>query len=177
VIIGSLGPEKGHQYFIQAARRVIEAVKSVKFLIVGDGPLRRNLELKTTELDLTDNISFTGVRNDVPEILSLADIFIIASIEEGLPMVLLEAMASRKPIVATHVGAIPKVIENGLNGLLVPPHNVEELAGAIKALLFDEKKAQELAYNGYETVEKFYSSQNMCNNYMKLYHELVPEQA
>ncbi|NOZ26037.1 MAG: glycosyltransferase, partial [Nitrospirae bacterium] len=104
--IGSLGHEKGHVYLLKAARDIVRAGDSVRFLIVGDGPLRDELKRMVVELGIEESVTFTGYRKDVPELLSVMDIFVLPSVKEGLPMVLLEAMASKKPVIATRVGAV-----------------------------------------------------------------------
>jgi len=170
--IGNLGDEKGHVYLLRAARNIVKYVKSVKFLFIGDGPLRGDLENEATQLGIGDHIIFTGFRTDIPNLLSIMDIFVLPSVKEGLPMVLLEAMAAKKPVIATRVGAIPRVVDNG-NGILVEPRDAEGLEKAIVSLLTNEEKRRKYASAGFETVRTQFSSERMSSEYFDLYRELL----
>ncbi len=171
--IGSLKIEKGHIYLLKGAKEIIKKYKDIKFFIIGDGPLRKQLEDEAKNLGIEKNVIFTGLRNDVPELLSIMDVFVLPSIKEGLPMVLLEAMAAKKPVVATRVGAVPKVIENDENGILIGPKDVSGLEKAIITLINNKEKAHDLAFKGYTKVKKYFSSENMCRRYLNLYQELI----
>jgi len=170
--IGRLGDEKGQIYLLQAARGVVEKEKSVRFLIVGDGPLREYLKEETAKLGIADSVTFTGYRQDIPELLSAMDLFILPSIKEALPMVLLEALAARKAVIATRVGAIPKVVNNE-NGIMVDPGDAAGLQDAILSLLANEEKRREYASAGYDTVKTHFSLERMRSEYIDLYHELL----
>ena len=171
--IGSLKYEKGHEYLLRAAKEVLESHTSVKFLIVGSGPLRNSLEGQVKSLGIANDVIFTGYRKDVAELLSVMDIFVLPSVKEGLPMVLLEAMAAKKPVVATRVGAVSKVISDNETGILVEPGDVSALQRTIGNLLKDTVKTQGLALKGYERVKKDFSSESMCREYLTLYRELL----
>jgi len=170
--IGNLGQEKGQKYLLQAARGINQNYKNVKILLVGDGPLQADLMQQAVQLGLSDSIIFTGYRTDIPRLLSIMDIFVLPSLIEGLPMVLLEAMASKKPIIATNVGAIPKVINND-NGILVEPKDVAGLQHAIENLLQNSAMRHKYATAGYETVKANFSSDRMCSKYYELYKEVT----
>jgi len=170
--VGNLGAEKGYVYLLQAAKGILNNVESVKFIFVGDGPLRTYLENEASELGIGHNVIFTGFRTDIPDLLSAMDIFVLPSVIEGLPMVLLEAMAAKKAVVATNVGAIPKVVNNG-NGILVEPRDVAGLHNAILSLLTSEEKRQRYASAGHETVRTHFSSERMSSEYIALYNELL----
>jgi glycosyltransferase involved in cell wall biosynthesis len=174
--IGNLGAEKGHMYLLQAAKDIVKNVGSVKFFFVGDGPLRGCLENEAKQLGIGDHVIFTGFRTDIPNLLSIMDIFVLPSLKEGLPMVLLEAMAAKKAIVATRVGAIPKVVNNG-NGILVEPKDAEGLREAIVSLLTNEEKRRKYASAGYETVRMQFSSERMSSEYFDLYSELLGDRS
>lgn len=173
--IGSLKYEKGHEYLLKAAKEVLESHAAIKFLIVGGGPLRNSLEDEAKNLGIAGNVIFTGYRKDVAELLSVMDIFVLPSVKEGLPMVLLEAMAAKKPIIATRVGAVSKVIRDNETGILVEPGDVSALQRAIGNLLNDTMKTQGLALKGYGRVKKDFSSENMCREYLTLYKELLSQ--
>ena len=174
--IGRLGDEKGQIYLLRAAEGVVEKEKSVRFLIVGDGPLRKYLKEETAKLGIADRVTFTGYRQDIPELFSVMDLFVLPSIKEALPMVLLEALAARKAVIATRVGAIPKVVNNE-NGILVEPGDVEGLRNAILSLLASEEKRQRYASAGHNTVKTHFSSERMSSKYIDLYNELLGDRS
>jgi glycosyltransferase involved in cell wall biosynthesis len=174
--VGRLSEEKGHSHLLRAADNVLRTCPDVVFLIVGDGPLRKNLQDKALQLAQGGSVNpflFTGVRNDMEEIYSLMDIFVLPSLTEGLPMVLLEAMAAQKPVVATKVGAVPRVIDDGHSGLLISPGDVESLSEAIIDLLEDPQKAQHLAQNGYKRVRDHFSAKRMAEQYVEVYKDVL----
>ena len=176
VVIGTIGrlvPEKGYSFLLRSARQICDSYSDTKIVFVGDGPLRRQLEQEVEELDLKSRVHFLGVRDDVPALLSRMDIFVLPSISEGIPMVLLEAMAAGKPIVATSVGAIPRIIRDRHTGLLVPPGDAETLASAIEFLLEDRRKAQDMAINARKEVQAKFSSTAMAQKYIERYDLLV----
>jgi len=171
--IGSLVIEKGHIYLLEAARQILDVVKDLKFLIIGDGPLRKALEEKSEELGIKKDIIFMGQRKDIPELLMAMDVFALPSIKEGLPIALLEAMASKRPVIATRIGAIPNVIENEDIGVLVEPKDITGLRDAIMNLLNDPGRMNLLARKGFDRVCRDFSSDEMAKNYLKLYNELA----
>ena len=171
--IGNLGTEKGHIYLLEAAKQILDVVKDLKFLIIGDGRLRKPLEEKSEELGIKKHVIFTGQRKDIPELLMAMDIFVLPSIKEGLPIALLEAMAAKRPVIATRVGAIPKVIENRDIGVLVEPKDIKGLRDAIMNLLNDPGRMNLLARKGFDRVCMDFSSDEMGKNYLKLYNELI----
>jgi glycosyltransferase involved in cell wall biosynthesis len=130
------------------------------------------LTRKAAELGVGEKVLLTGVRTDLPRVYSAMDIFVLPSLKEGLPMVILEAMASRKPIIATNVGGIPRVIENGSEGILVNPSNVVELSEAIITLLKNEEMSKRLAQNACNKVTQQFSSEAMCARYIGIYEEV-----
>ncbi|MFC2061047.1 GT4 family glycosyltransferase PelF [Elusimicrobiota bacterium] len=167
--IGRLVPEKGYGYLLDAFQKVSEEAAETKLLIVGDGPLKGQLESEVKEKGLKEKVIFTGIRKDISEILSIMDIFVLSSINEGMPMVLLEALSARCPVVSSPVGAIPLIIEDRQTGLLVNPQDTGKLAEAILGLLKDKEKALLLAKNGYERVARDFSAQKMAQKYHSLY--------
>jgi glycosyltransferase involved in cell wall biosynthesis len=171
--IGRLGIEKGHIYLLEAARQILDVVKDLKFLIIGNGPLRKQLEEKSEKLGIKKHVIFMGQRKDIPELLMAMDIFVLPSIKEGLPVTLLEAMAAKRPVIATRVGAIPKVIENKDTGILVEPKDVTGLRDAIMNLLNDPGRMNLFAREGFNRVCMDFSSDEMGKNYLKLYNELT----
>jgi glycosyltransferase involved in cell wall biosynthesis len=171
--VASLREGKGHGYLLEAAKSIISSFPEVRFLIVGEGSERRRLEEKVSELGLLGKVIFTGGRKDVPEILSILDIFVLPSLNEGLPMALLEAMASRVPVVATRVGAVPKVVVHKETGLLVEPGNSEALSTAISELLTKREEATHLGLQGYFKVQNEFSAQTMSARYFDVYQQVL----
>jgi glycosyltransferase involved in cell wall biosynthesis len=171
--ISRLTPEKGHYIFIEAAEKIIKAYPLTLFVIAGDGILENELKQKAEELKISDRLIFTGLVDNIPELLSLFDIFVLPSLTEGFPMALLEAMAAKIPVIASKVGAIPKLIIHNKSGLLVEPQNISSLEKAIVALLNNKDKANRFARNGYKIILKNYSSKIMTRKYMDIYDTLL----
>lgn len=171
--IGRLSKEKGHIYFLQAAKEVLKRFPKVIILIVGSGSLKEELEDQAKAIGLEDKVVFTGFRKDIPEIFSSMDVFVLPSLMEGLPMVLLEAMAAQKPIIATEVGEIPKILEQGELGVLVKPKDVRGLADAIISVLRGDNEVSGITRNLFNTVRDNYSSQKMAEKYVKVYQEVL----
>jgi glycosyltransferase involved in cell wall biosynthesis len=170
--IGRLVPEKGQHLLIEAAERLKDEFADAHFVIVGDGDLRGDLEQQVAAANLTGRFRFLGTSNRVPEILSVMDVFTLPSISEGLPMVILEAMAAKKPIIATKVGAIPEVLMHGEAGIVIPPES-EALANAISGLLRNPGEAQKMTASAYQRVLDGYSSEKMVREYVKIYDSLL----
>jgi glycosyltransferase involved in cell wall biosynthesis len=138
--IGNLNRFKGHAYFLRAAGRIKQRVSNATFLVVGrrldtDPGYWGQLQRLTAELGLERDVRYTGFRDDIPAVLSILDVFVLSSILESCPVVLLEAMAMRVPVVTTDVGAAREMVLDGRTGLVVPPRDAEALAGAVLALL------------------------------------------
>jgi glycosyltransferase involved in cell wall biosynthesis len=172
--VARLVTAKRLDYLLEAARTVCEAVPRARFLIIGDGPLREELEGQALNLDLIpENVRFLGSRQDIPELLSSVDIFVLSSEREGLPVSLLEAMAASRPVVATQVGGIPQVIEDGHNGLLVSAHDPAGLAKAILTLIEDSTLRESVAREGYQTVKARFSADVIGRQITVLYDDLL----
>lgn len=171
--VGRLSPEKGFEYFIHAAKIVLRDYPRTCFLIIGEGPEKEKLCGLSASLGIGENTFFAGLRGDVAALYRIMDVFAVTSLYEGLPMVLLEAMASQRPVVSTNVGGIPQLIEDRFNGLLVEPGNVIELADSIKLLLADKKQAELFSKRSYTKVVKEFSSRAMADNYHKSYLNLL----
>jgi glycosyltransferase involved in cell wall biosynthesis len=180
--VGRLSAEKGHINLVKTAEKLLQECAEVVFLIVGDGPLRQNLEADSCQLAEKIHVKsgngkppfiFAGVRRNMQDVYALMDVFVLPSLTEGLPMALLEAMAAKKPVVATRVGAVPRVIADGRSGLLVPAGDVDALAEAIIRLMKDPQEAGRLAQRGHERVKKDFSSQTMTQRYIEVYQEVL----
>ena len=144
----------------------------MKFLVVGDGPLRKDMEEQTLTLGLTKDIIFTGWKTNVADYIGVMDIFCIPSRWEALPLVLLEAMALGKPVVATNVGGIQEALEDGKTGILVPPFNSGALANAIMSLVSNRETAQMMGKAGTQRAQQLFSVEKMIMHYERLYLDL-----
>lgn len=176
LFVGRLVKYKGLEYLLKAMRTVIEILGDVRLLIVGDGPLRRELEYLTRKNALEKYISFFGnVNSEILRIVyALSDIFVLPSISnsEGFGIVLIEAMAHAKPVIASNVGGVPYVVNNGINGLLVAPKNYEMLGKSIVELLLDANKAQELGRKGQEYAKSNYSWNSTIKRIVEVYTKI-----
>ncbi|MGH7380644.1 MAG: glycosyltransferase [Candidatus Methylomirabilales bacterium] len=175
-LIGTMGRltyVKGLQPFLRAARIIRSKRPTVKFLIAGDGPLKVPLQALAREYGLEKEVLFLGHRHDACEVLGLMDLFVLPSLSEGIPMVLLEALALARPVVASRVGGIPEVIEHRVSGILVTPGREEELAQNCIALMDDSGWAQRLGAAGRKRVEEEFSARFMAEKVAEVYRALV----
>ncbi|MGO9098764.1 MAG: glycosyltransferase [Mycobacterium sp.] len=143
-IVAVLRPEKDHVSLLRAARTVVDELTNARFLIIGDGPTRPQLEALCTELGITANVHFAGSRDDVARLLPAIDVFALTSTSECFPISVLEAMACARPAVCSAVGGIPEVIKDGETGYLVPPKNPLQLAARLVRLLRDPQTARRM---------------------------------
>ncbi|MCH7664250.1 MAG: GT4 family glycosyltransferase PelF [Chloroflexi bacterium] len=172
-MVGRLVPVKDHKTFFQAARLVLDALPTVRFLVVGDGPLESELKNDVQELGISNEVSFLGYRDDIPELMSLFDLAVISSLHESFSLVLAEANACGKAVVATRVGGIPELVEDGVTGILVPPKEPELLARAIVDLLQDSSRRQAMGLAGRARVEERFTIEKMVRSYESLYESLL----
>jgi len=164
---------KGQTYLVQAWPSVLKREPRALLLLVGDGPEERLLRSRAAELGLGGSVRFLGFRQDIPSLLALAEALVLPSLNEGFGLVLLEAMAMGKPVVASAVGGIPEVVLDGRTGLLVPPADPEALAVAILRLLEDPRAAQRLGEAGRERARESFSREAFIQAHRKLYGELL----
>ena len=170
--IGRLVAEKGLEYLLEGIPEVFRRFPQAKVLLVGDGPLKTHLERRVTSLGLKGKVIFTGFRSDIREILSCLDILILPSLLEGFPMIILEAMAMAKPIIASDIPGIREQIEDGKTGLLVPAKDSNALATAILKILADNKAAENIGLAARQTVEEKFSIEKMVMETERLYSSL-----
>ncbi len=195
--IGQIYPRKGISFFIKALKipELNEGIlqgklSKVKFFIVGEDPTpnQHNLTLLkslVSEMNLENVVDFLGYRIDIPEILAATDIFVLPSLEEPFGRVLIEAMAMKLPVIATNVGGIPEIIEEGKNGFLVPAQNPTALAEKLLILLKDDKMRQEFGLTGRRIVEEKFTLEKHVEQIENIYkskvstfrHSGVPPQA
>lgn len=168
---------KALHVMIEAISIASENLAGIRLIIVGDGPLRAELERRASDLKVGDRVTFTGARSDIPGLLAAMDAFALSSIREGLPISLLEAMAAGKPIVATRVGGIPDVIADREDGLLVEPNDPKAFAGAICDLAADADLASRLGRRAAEKAESDYSVKATARKLEEVYARLSKGQS
>lgn len=169
--IGRLDTQKGITYFLRAARRVLEERPDVRFLVVGDGPKKTELESEARELGVGGSVTFLGHRSDVPVVQSLLDVQVFPSLWEGTPLTVFEAMAMGRAIVSTNVDGLGEVLTDGENSLVVEPADPEGLAGAIVTLLSDKELAARLG-SGARTQSRNFDISQTVRNLELLYEDL-----
>lgn len=175
VVIGSvtrLSPQKAPRDFVQAAAEVAQRYPQAYFMMVGDGPLRGEVEALAAQLGIADRLVLTGLRRDVPELMAAFDLFALSSLWEGLPRVLPQAMATSLPIVATACDGSAEAITEGVNGFLVPPGEPALLAERLCRLLEDPTLAKQMGAAGYARVAEF-SDRGMVDAIATLYTKLL----
>jgi glycosyltransferase involved in cell wall biosynthesis len=168
-LVGRLSIEKGVDIFLHAAARVLAELPSTKFVVVGEGPDRDKLESLIDDLKIRESVSMLGRRDDMPSVYASLDIMVSASRQEGLPMAILEGMASRLPLVATAVGEVPTVVFDGRTGVLLPPEDPRLLASAIVDLLRNPAERERLASAARKLIEDEFSADRMTADYLRVY--------
>jgi len=167
-----LAEQKGITYLLKAMPEVIKVFPNIILVIAGEGPLSNSLKCETKELGIERSVHFIGPRLDMPSIIKLFDLYVLPSLWEGLPMVLLEAMAAGCPIIATDVGGTSKAITNGYNGSLITPKDFGVLSKEIIKLLLSQDLRYKYITNGLERFKKDFSAEIMMRKYEKLYLRL-----
>ena len=177
--VGNINPAKGYEYFIQAAQRIASKANNVKFVIVGteletQKPYSRKIRNLIKHYNLQDKFVLAGFREEIPEILCLFDVFVLASVSEACPIVVLEAMAMKVPIVATNVGGVPEQVMDGQTGHVVEPRNPAAIATAVLALLQTPKaQLEEMVEKGRRRAERIFSLDRIAGQHRQLYQRLV----
>jgi len=173
VSIGNLYPVKGHCHLIEAVARLATAHPTVHVAIAGRGGLLESLTVQARDRGVAGRIHFLGLRADVAAVLEAADLFVLPSLSEGLPLALLEAMFARRPIVATDVGEVATALAGGEAGALVEPGNPSALTAAIDSLLSDPNRAARLADAAVHRAAAEYDVAHMVRRYAEVYGELL----
>ena len=172
-IVGRLDWYKAHKYFLEAAQKIKLVLPDSHFLIVGEGENRGSLERQAEKLGIRSCVTFTGHRRDIPAILSALDVFALSSVSEGFGRVVAEAMACAKPVVATRVGGLLEVIEEGATGKLVPPANPLALAGAVLEVLRDKEKARVMGEAGRLRAQNLFGVEKNAETTEVLYERIL----
>jgi len=172
-------PLKGYDYFLRAAKIVKAQFEQAIFMIIGDNVTQRHDDYKqglkdlTLQLGISDCVIFTGMRSDVAKILSVADVSVLASVEpEGLGRVIIESMAMAKPVITTALGGQEEIVEDGVNGIIVPPREEKSLAQAIIELLGHEELANRFGQEGLKKVKKLFNLDNCILEIEKIFESL-----
>jgi glycosyltransferase involved in cell wall biosynthesis len=172
-IVGRIFPIKNHRLFLDAAARVAAEEKAARFVIVGDGALRRQMEGHANGLGIADRVTFTGWRRDLPRIYADLDVLVVSSNNEGTPVSAIEAMASGCPVVATRVGGLPDLIDDGETGYLVPPGDADALGAAVIRLLRNHEAARRIGESARARVSERFTIERLVADTEGLYAGLL----
>jgi len=172
-IVGRLRPEKGHHTLLEAFARLKDRAPDMMLVVCGDGSIFQELSDFAKANAISARMIFTGFRTDIPDILSALDVFILPSLSEGLGTAVLEAGAAGLPIIASNVGGIPDIIEDGASGILVPPTDVSALAEAIKSVYSNPEKAKLLGMAAQRRVRQHFSEKALVDKNESLYQSLI----
>ena len=164
-----LHAQKGINYLLEAAKLVPDAL----FVIAGDGPDRADLQRHAKRIGVEEQVQFLGYREDIPQLLSSCDLFVLPSVYEPLGLSVLEAMAAGKPVIATAVGGLKESVIDGVTGLLVPAKNPERLAGAIRHLLCDRELANRFGEAGKARANRVFTAEAMVKGVTQVYADLL----
>ncbi len=170
-VVGRLELEKGHPTLLEAWPLVLQSVPGAYLMIVGEGSRLDALREIAHEQGIERHVVFTGRRDDIPAVTAAFDVAVLPSYREAQGLTILEAMAMSRPVVASDVGGIPEMIEDGVTGLLVPPHDPPALAGAIVRLLRDHQLADMIGRAGHDMVHDRFCVQLMVNAIQDLYDQ------
>jgi len=172
--VANFYPTKGLEYLIEAVKifkmmNLSPEIKNSKFIIIGDGPERNKIETEIKNFKLHNDVILTGQIKEAHRFLKAFDVFVLPSVKEGFPWALLEAMSAKIPVIATAVGVIPEIIENGKNGILVEPKNSQQIAKAIKEILENDYLRQEMGIQAHQTVLFKFSMEKMIKENENLF--------
>jgi glycosyltransferase involved in cell wall biosynthesis len=177
-VVANIRKIKGHQYFVQAASIIHKRNPDIEFLVVGydmikDGYSIAELKQYAEQMGISRQLHFIGGRRDIADVISLFDVAVLTSLSEGFSNVILEYMASSKPVVVTNVGGNPEIVVHGETGLLVPPADSDALASAILSILEDKEVALRFGRAGRKRVEERFSLDIMLKNYENLFEGVI----
>lgn len=173
VYAGRLVDGKGLDLLLEAVKLIMDKDKTVYLLLLGEGPIKTRLEDKASSLGISDNVYFRGNVDNVYEYLNMSDIFVFPSFSEGMPNSLLEAMACGLPVIASRIGGVVDVVEDGKSGILFEPGDVSGLASAMVRLLRDEELRQRLGTEARKRIVDNFSIDRVADEYIKLYKKLI----
>jgi glycosyltransferase involved in cell wall biosynthesis len=153
--VANMRKEKGYEVLLEAARRLVDDGLPVRFVAVGHGPLENEVRRARDELGLGDRFLLTGFRSDAQHVVAGSDLFVLASHHEGFPVAVMEALAAGVPVVSTAVGDVPSAVGEGGGGLVVPPGDSAALAEALRSIVLDPSRRQQMAKAALATGSKF----------------------
>lgn len=170
IVVATFKEQKGHRYLVEAAPPVIEQYPGLHILFVGDGELREELQLQVRDAGVEGHVHFLGFRQDIPELLAASDCFVLPSLWEGLPMALVEAMATGLPIIATEVSGSKQAMIDGETGLLVAPGDVAQLEEAMVRMLSQPDQARAMGIAAQRRAESHFGARKQAEEHIALYH-------
>ena len=173
--VGRLAPQKGQRYLLEAVQKMVSAGEDVALVLIGEGPLLGTLKAQVAAAGMGRHVFFTGFRQDVRDLMPAFDVFALPSLWEGFGLVLLEAMAAGRAIVASRVSAIPEVVEDGVTGLLVSPGDSDALTEALLALRRDGVRRERLGAAGAERLRRQFTLERMIERTIKVYRAVLGE--
>ena len=171
--VAVLREPKGIQYMLEAMPIILQAIPEAYYLIVGDGTYRSALEQISDNLNISGRVIFAGYREDIPGLLSTSDVFVLPTLTEALPTVLAEAMATGLPIIASAVGGIPEMVDDQINGILLPPKDSKKLAAACIRVLGNPREAHEMGTKGRVIAATKFDIQEQARHLGLVYEELL----
>jgi glycosyltransferase involved in cell wall biosynthesis len=172
VTAGRLSPEKGHRYLVDAISR-LNKCNGAYFVFCGSGACQAELEEKARDADVSEKCRFPGFRRDLQEIFRVMDLLVLPSLTEGLPNVVLEAFACKKPVIASAVGGVPEIVQDGINGVLVPPGDPDSLAKAISSFITSPDQFKHFGEAGYAKVRQNFTFELQTQRLESIYSELL----
>lgn len=171
--VGRLEPVKGGQFFVAAAQEVLLHFPATQFVVAGEGSELETLRMMAERSGISARFKFLGFVERPEEVYSVLDLFVLPSLDEGIPLALLEAMTADIPVIASAVGGVPEVVEDGVNGILVPPADSQALAAAICRGLEDEAGARERIRAARQTISRRFDVGAWVENLQALYQEMM----
>jgi len=174
-MVARLDMNKGFGPLLHALVEIKKHCPEILLIVVGEGPAKNEIEESIKDLKLQDNVLLLGSRKDMPELYPSFDVFVLPSLNEGMPLTVLEAFASGLPVVATRTGAIPSVVQEGVSGILVDPGDVASLADAILRLTREPELRARMGAAGRERVQAEYTARSMAQKYLELYRSAASE--
>jgi glycosyltransferase involved in cell wall biosynthesis len=175
VVLGSitnLSRDKDFDTLLRGFAGILRVLPNARLVIVGDGPVRGDVEQLAAELGVAERVELTGYRSDVPELLPTFNVLVHSTHTEGLGLAILEAMAARVPVVASAVGGIPEIVRDGVTGTLFPAGDVEGLRDAVLAALNDPIRSAAMVEAAQQDVRRRFTVEQMCEEYRRLYEGL-----
>ncbi len=178
-IVGQIGERKGHLYALKALRSLLPLYPELKLWILGKEPEQsregytRKLQQYVQEHQLREHVLFWGFRSDIPELLEQLDILLLPSLQEPFGKIVIEAMAMEKPVIASNVGGVPEIIDDGITGLLVPPRDDEAIRRALEQLLHQRDRWKQMGRAGRKRVEQYFSLERNVKSTEQVYQQLL----